>query len=712
MMMGGSAGTFQTEQYTTGGTLQYQLTSTALFRDPSAWYHVVVAFDTTQATASDRVKIYINGLQLTSFSTATYPGQNLAINVNTSNTQYIGADPANSAYFDGYMAEIYFVDGQALTASSFGETNSSTGGWQPKAYTGTYGTNGFYLDFKDNSAATATAIGNDASTNSNNWTPSGISVTAGATYDSMTDVPTMYNDGAYGRGNYAVLSSLDKTSDAVLSDGNLKNLSGTTGSIKGARATIAFPSSGKFYAEFTTITTTSAALGIGVQICSASSALSSYTGTGILGFYASNGAYLDNEGTSISIGGALAAGTVLQIAADVTNGKVWFGKNNTWYDSAGGTTGNPSNGTDQTYTRAIVDWFFRAADWGVGVNCNFGQRPFSYTPPTGYKTLNTYNLPAPCIKKGSKYFDATTYTGNSGTLSVTNSGGFQPDLVWGKARNAAVNHGLYDSVRGVSKRISSDLAGAEITDSGVTSFNSNGFTLGSSTSMNDPNPYVAWQWKKGVNQGFDIVTFTAPLSGNFTINHSLGVVPAMIIVKDRSGTVSWVVGHKSLPNQTTYYLSLSQAIAQQNNTTVWGNTAPTATQVTIGVGGAVNASNNGVAYLFAEVTGFSKFGSYTGNGSTDGVFVHLGFLPRFLMIKRTDANDYNWTMYDSARDTFNAVDSLLYPNLVNIENTGTARFDFLSNGFKSRDSSNDNVSSATYIYAAFAELPFKYANAR
>jgi hypothetical protein len=178
-------------------------TTTQVFRDPSAWYHFVFAVDTTQATASNRLKIYLNGSQITTFDATGYPTQNSTTKINSAVAHYIGRYAASASdYVDGYLTEINFIDGQALTPSSFGETNTLTGVWRPKKYNGTYGTNGFYLNFSDNSAATAAAIGKDSSGNGNNWTPNNISVTDGVTYDSMLDSPTQFGDGGNGRGNY------------------------------------------------------------------------------------------------------------------------------------------------------------------------------------------------------------------------------------------------------------------------------------------------------------------------------------------------------------------------------------------------------------------------------------------------------------------------------------------------------------------------------
>ncbi len=198
------------QDYSAGAPYNLVWSTTAVFRDPSAWYHIVLAYDTTQASSANAVKIYVNGTQQT--VTFSAPGgayvQNRESYVNSINPQRIGVYNGLANYFDGYMTEINFIDGQALTPSSFGETDAITGVWKPKKYTGTYGTNGFFLNFSDNSNNTAATIGKDYSGNGNNWTPNNISVTSGSTYDSMLDVPTLWADGGNGRGNYAVVNPL------------------------------------------------------------------------------------------------------------------------------------------------------------------------------------------------------------------------------------------------------------------------------------------------------------------------------------------------------------------------------------------------------------------------------------------------------------------------------------------------------------------------
>jgi len=682
------------------------LVTSQVFRDPSAWYHIVLQVDTTQATASNRVRLYVNGVQVTAFSSTSYPTQNATTKFNSASAHNIGRYQAGaSGYFDGYLTEINFIDGQALTPSSFGETDILTGVWKPKKYAGTYGTNGFFLNFSDPSAATATTIGRDYSGNGNNWTPNNISVTAGATYDSMLDVPTLWADGGNGRGNYCVLSPImpgvATGGGAVygVKDGNL--LGGNTGSGGWAivGSTMAIPAgSGKFYFECT-VGASGQSMSVGVQ-----KADSRFTAQYIVGntgdangySYCNDGLKYNNGGTSY--GSTAAAGDVIGVAVDASSStaSITFYKNNV------------SQGT--AFTGVTGDLMPAMSSTSGSGMCptNFGQRPFAYTPPTGFKALNTQNLPEPTIKKGNQYFDAKAYTGNGGTQTISGMQ-FAPDLVWIKNRGSVTDHGLFDTVRGATKRISSNLANAESTEvNSLTAFTSDGFTVGATQDFNQNGVgLVGWQWKEGATPGFDIVTYTGNGSAGRTVAHSLGVTPAMTIVKDRSnGTNGWPVWHKAFSNSQTLYLESTTGLLTRDRVTAVSST-------TFTVGSHTEVNNNGntyVAYLFAEVAGFSKFGSYTGNGSSDGPMIFTGFRPRFILLKRTDTTG-NWNMYDSARSPRNADTKVLYPNLSNSEDASTDHFDWLSNGFKMK-STNQNTNGGTFIFAAFSENPFKYSLAQ
>jgi len=345
------------------------------------------------------------------------------------------------------------------------------------------------------------------------------------------------------------------------------------------------------------------------------------------------------------------------------------------------------------------------------------------------------------IPDGRTVMAATTYTGNSPssqTVSNTVNGvSFQPDLVWQKSRTQAYSNVLYDSVRGVQKRLSSNETAAESTAStAVTAFTSSGFTTGADGEMNDPtggsNNHVVWQWKAGgsavsntagsitssvsanTTAGFSVVTYTGNGTLNATIGHGLGVAPSMVIIKNRVGANNWDIYHIS--NGAQKYMDFTTAGVGSLSTIF--PTTPTSSVVYLGTTGGQNTNaTNYVAYCFAPVAGYSAIGSYTGNSSTDGTFVYTGFRPRFVLIKGIGSGGSGWQMNDSSRNTYNPEDAVLRADLSNAETTAYGNvMDFLSNGFKLRvTDTNYNSSSTTYgpyIYIAFAENPFKYANAR
>jgi hypothetical protein len=402
-------------------------------------------------------------------------------------------------------------------------------------------------------------------------------------------------------------------------------------------------------------------------------------------------------------------------------------------------------------------------------NVNFGQRPFSYTPPTGFNLLNTYNLPDSIVPVGAQYMAATTYTGNNSSTgasrSLTNGGNnplgitFQPDFVWIKNRSNAYSHNLYDSVRGAGslRDLNSNTTNSEAINAPdtalygyVSAFSSNGFQVinGSDATFagiwvnQNAQTFVAWQWRASnasavtntagtitsqvsANQtaGFSIVTFTGTGVNKATVGHGLGVFPAMIILKNRSAAVSlydeWWVWTVNNPVNRVLKLNKTDALISTTAVIAPASTPNTSTTFTIGgdTGDDVNLSNksgsNYVAYCFAAVPGYSAFGGYTGNGSTEGPFVYTGFRPRWVMIKMTSVPG-TWWIVDTSRNPFNLSNLNLRANAADAEGVGTfADMDILSNGFKLRGSNGEtNGSGQTYIYAAFAENPFKNALAR
>jgi hypothetical protein len=715
-----------------GGSAVLEIETTQVFRDPSAWYHIVLAVDTTQATSSNRVKMYLNGSQITAFGTSSYPSQNLNTDWNGATAHAFGASNYPDAYADGYFSEIYNIDGQALTPSSFGATDKD-GNWSPIAYTGTYGTNGFYLNFKDSTSAATT--GYDYSGNGNNWTLNNFNVsTANTTYDIMIDVPED-QDGASVRGNYCTLNPLSPTPYGSLSNGNLlfTNAGVDWG---GSKSTFAIPITGKWYAEFTIGNTSSNSAQLDMGIFSSSNP-NVYDWTGSYGLEINNGFFIITNGSySSNRGSTTAGGTVLQIAVDSDAGKVWFGVANSWYDTYNTTNGNPSAGTNPSGSGinfSTTTYFMGVKTYLNNCTANFGQRPFTYTPPTGFKTLNTFNLPEPTIKQPNKQFDVNLWTGNGTSQNITNTGVFKPDLVWVKQRNGTYRHQLVDAIRGVTRSLFSSDSDAEATYQGVTAFNSNGFSVGTELGTNENgSTFVGWQWNAGnanttntsgtitsivranPTAGFSIATYTGTGS-NATIGHGLGVTPSMVTVKCRSTAgESWHTYHVGLSSlSNTVYLN---GTAAEGSFPTCFNSMSTlnSTVFSLGTDTASNASGRTyVAYCFAPIAGYSAFGSYVGNSSADGAFIYTGFRPAFVLYKKSNGID-GWLIYDAKRNSYNVADVLLQPNTTGAESaSGPGSVDILSNGFKHRNANNiGNSSSFTYIYAAFAEMPFKYARAR
>jgi len=714
-------------------TQQWRRATTQVFRDPSAWYHLVLAFDSTQATAANRVKIYVNGTQVTSFSTSVDPSLNYSSIVNTATAHSIGRVALPTGfYLDGYFTEVNFIDGQQLTPSSFGSTNAITGVWQPAKYTGTYGTNGFYLPFTDNSALTTASnagLGKDFSGNANYWVTNNISITAGATYDSMTDVPTLTSATA---ANFAVLNPIGGSTGTNITVTN-GNLTATT-PIASVSSFFKIPSSisvssGKWYFEDTVTALDANNWAISIAGTPPLNDSSNQNGllSGEVTYVAKNNSSVeqifDNGSSTYTGGSGASAGDVIGVAFDVTNLTVQFYRNNTAVSTAQAITS-----ATFFYISAIV----RNNTTASIHNINFGQRPFSYTPPSGFVALNTYNLPASTVPNGASYMAATLYTGTGASLTVANTVGsasFQPDWVWIKSRSAATDHKLTDSVRGVTKGLISNTTAAETTDTtGLTAFGSTGFTVGANTTYNNSGAtYVAWNWKAGgtavtntsgsitssvsanTTSGFSIIGYTGTGVMSQTIGHGLGVSPNVVIFKCRTtGVTDWNMYAPAISVFTRLKLNTTDADFGTFPITVSSTliTLPAINNV------AFNSTGNDyIVYAWAAIKGFSAFGSYTGNGSTDGPFIYTGFRPRYILIKRTDGVG-SWVIIDSSRNGYNANNDDLYANLSDAE-ADTNRLDILSNGWKDRNTyGSSNGSGMTYIYAAFAENPFQNALAR
>jgi hypothetical protein len=694
-----------------GGSTDFNYVTTQVFRDPSAWYHLVFAVDTTNGTAANRVRFYINGSEITSFSTESNPSQNLSTDVNGTTTHYIGRrTPGNDSFYDGYLAETQLVDGQQLSPTDFGEFDSDSGIWKPIQYTGTYGTNGFYLDFENSGS-----LGADQSGNGNNFTPTNLAST-----DQTTDTPT---------NNFCTwnINNVNPSSTNTFSEGNLKCTSG------GAIATFAMPS-GKWYWEVRCNNSDAdQAIGIISVTEGGQTSISGSTNPTHGFLYQANGNARRN-GTVVETWSTFTNGDIIGFAYDSSTRILNAYKNNSFVG-------------DITVTDSGDSYAPIVTDLGGNFIANFGQEGtfagnetaqgnadgngygnFYYSPPSGYLALCTQNLAtalSPTIDDGSQYFNTKLYSGNSTTNPITGVG-FAPDFTWLKARNYANAHFLLDTTRGSGQVLFSSSTSAETDFQGTRwqSFDSDGFTLtgsDSSTNISGGN-YVTWNWKANggttssntdgsitstvqanTTAGFSIVTYTGTGSAG-TVGHGLGSTVAMVITKSRDSASSWQIYHKDLGKDKT--MQLEQTASTSTITNYWGTSTPNSTVFGV-IGGGYNNNLSGqatIAYCFAEIEGYSKFGSYTGNGSTDGTFVYTGFRPAWVLAKRYDSTG-NWVMHDNKRNGFNVDNDMLIANLSNAE-SDVVNLDLLSNGFKWRNSSTGNQSGANWIYMAFAESPF------
>jgi len=714
----------------------FELTSDAVFRDPSAWYHVLVVVDTTDATAGDRVKLWVNG------DSQTLTGTNSALNEDTSvnNTlpHYIGRSTYTTGRnFDGYLAEVHFIDGQALTPASFGETDSDTNQWVPIEYAGSYGTNGFYLKFQDSAA-----LGDDSSGNTNDFSATNLVAT-----DQVLDSPT---------NNFATLNPLAKSMTSNLwtwAEGNLK-ASGSASTTGNNLATIGV-SSGKWYWEvlYPSPSGTPMKWQAGVYLVTS-------TGSNDKACYVRPGATTPNitidsgfPSSDSSQSGSLATfsgGDILGIALDLDGSSLQFYHNGSTYGTA-----ISLNSTDVEFTAGIGDYSttgnadpvfylnfgqdssFAGSKTAQGNTDGNGKGDFYYSPPSGYLALCSDNLSDPSIADPTVHFNSLAFTGTGSTTKNVTGVGFQPDLVWLKTRVNAASHALFDSVRGTNKVINSNTTNAEASDSGAgfSAFDSDGFTVieqvSAAGTINDSAGMISWNWKAGgtavsntdgtitssvsanTDAGFSIVSYTGNGTNGATVGHGLSQNPNLAIVKKREsngadGVRSWIVSGDEVSNWT-YLLSLNQTAASWANAAI---SSPTSSTLTLSTEQAANYSGDTyIMYCFHSVDGYSKVGSYTGNGNADGTFIYTGFRPAFVIYKSIGVQ--SWYMLDSGRSSYNVADDYLEANNSNQEYSGAAQTDFVSNGLKIRTSAGGiNNSSVTFIYLAFAESPFKTSNAR
>jgi len=704
--------------------------TTAVYRDVSSWYHIVLAVDTTQATASDRVSIYVNGEEVTDFSTSTYPTQNYDTDWNNNVAHTIGQSARinSTQFFCGYLAEVNFIDGTALDATSFGETIN--GIWVPKEVSGlTYGTNGFYLSFADSAA-----IGDDLSGNTNDFTANNL-----AASDVVPDSPT---------NNFATLNPLSKGSGGItLSEGNLKAVTAVAG-ISNTYSTFGM-NSGKWYWENYFVTAYQSYSGVSTSVTASGGNVAIYV------VYVPSG-NKDISGSASAYGASFTDGDIIGTALDLDGGTVTFYKNgvsqgsislpsNTAEWMAYIADGSSSDSTTQILNFGQDSTFAGTTTAGGNADGN-GYGDFKYAVPSGFLALNSANLPEPAIGPNSdttsdEHFNTVLWTGNGSTGRSITGVNFSPDFVWTKGRSGTRQHLLFDTIRGNGAYLLTTSTNPEATDTNtLTTFDSDGFTIGSNVNINNnTETYVGWNWKAGgtavsntdgsitsqvsanPDAGFSIVSYTGTGASD-TYGHGLGVAPNMILTRDRTNSAHWAVYVSDIG--TGKYLELDRTIAVTTAAAIYPSVSSTTIGVGVQGGGSITNTlgDNYISYCFANVDGHLKCGSYVGNGqnSPNGTFVYTGFRPAFVMVKDiTDTS--NWIIIDNLRaNPYNIDTARLYANSTAPEAaTNTNRYmELFSNGFRlhgnnAADVANKwNESGDSYTYLAFAEQPFKYANAR
>jgi len=854
---------FQNYAGSSFGTNFYDVYTEQVFRDPSAWYHIVCTVDTTQSTPANRVKFYVNGVEESKTDSAgtgaaTYGDQDISTQLP------LDGDPIRigdvngytDGYFDGYMADVHFIDGTALDPSSFGETHEDTGQWVPKEHSESHGTNGFHLKFDGTDLGEDSAGSNNFT--ANNLTPAGTNIDVPCVkFDGDDDYLSIadHADLGFGSGDFTVEAFINPETPASnrnqtvagsfqsghgsysVSSWQLALYSKTDGTSQllfyfchGENGNFAntgyILNHGKWYhvvgtrdgdnlriyvdgvhqasidvSSYAAMNDSSAAVTIGNDVDAnwdmegaisnlrvvkgtclypsgttftvPSKPLANVTNTKLLCCQSSSTTADDNSDNdhTITASGGAAAGTksddpLDDDVSDDTPGSPWDNGRNGGGNYA---TLNPLHTGASTLSNGNLDasgtgdlptiipgsgqWYYEidgtGYDWDGTVDnftsaagsYNFGQRPFEGTVTTDYKALNTFNLDAPLIDDPSEYFDVRSGLSAPFTVSDIN---FEADLIVGKSTSNSEYWIWADAVRGFDKPLKSNTTTAEGSGDAYTSVGSSGYSSDNNW-FSSGRTYTTWAWDAGSEDaetnddgsidsevkanptaGFSIVKYTSASgtgSISATIGHGLNADIGFMIIKNRdwaSSSQGWPVWHQSSPTATRY-LDATGDFSNSEYTSFF-NANPTDSVFSVRCNGSVSTGNryrsygnsyNYIAYLWSEVEGYSKFGSWDGNNSPDGTFVYTNFRPAFLLWKRSNGTT-NWYIYDSSRSTVNVVNDNLETNTADPENTLTSmNVDFTSNGFKMRGSDGDiNGSGGTYVYAAFAETPFKYSNAR
>ena len=737
--------------------------SSGVYRDPSAWQHIV--WKLSGGTSYQ----YVNGVEV---STSSVSGD-VAINNNVEHVLGVYGGYETATRFKGYMAEVVFIDGTALDPTSF--ASEKNGVWIPDDVSGlTFGSQGYYLDFAD-----ASAPGNDVSGNNNDWTNVSL-----ATHDQMLDTPT-FNSSSNG-GNFATWNFLSRTNPSLsygattFSEGDLA-FAGATGGTASTGSTFSMQS-GKWYAEIMQSGSPAGGWpGLGLiytnKMGTAQGTSNIQPQNGFTSYIelVSGNLYKFDASSGASYGSAFGNGDICNIAVDIDAGKIWWGKNGSWFASGNPATGANAgdtftagttlslwvagyNGNGTSILNAGQDGTFAGAKTAQGNSDNTGYGNFYYTPKTiasGFLAMCSGNLPVaaevdPAQTEDNfpqKLFSPKIWTGdgNSGR-SITIDMAKKPSLSIIRQRNSGnnwnvwtqgYNNGDYDSFgefntsawyanQGVSGPYTAAPTESALTLTGYGQVNASGQTYvnykwvanGGTTSTNTTGS-IDTTVEVDPSGGFSVVTWTGT-GGSVTLGHGLNAAPSMLICKpftSGAALMDWTVFHKNMGTAGAFPADNSRMYLNSNGTYSVGSNlfVPSGnTSSVFEVNSNINPSSKDmVAFCFTNVEGYIAANNYTGNGGDDGTFIYMGFKPAWFMIKDT-GNANNWIVYDSARETFNVMDKYLNPDTAGVEESGDlAKIDFLSNGVKMRtDHVAFNGSGRNYIYLAFAHNPFKYSLAR
>ena len=713
--------------FATNGASYFELISSTTV-DNNEWNHVALVRN------SNTFSLYLNGTSVASNTTA----HTMADSSNKMGVGVLGEYTAN--HFKGWISNFRLVNGTAVYTSNFTPSTSPLTAITNTKLLCCQGADPTVDNSGTSKTLTVTAANtysqqmapfefdwyDDHSGQNNHYQADNVTIN-----DVMLDSPT---------NNFPVLNSLNTGSNMTLSQGNLKT---TASGWADTFPSIKVPHTGKWYWELANTTDGNGYFGIWTDDYTETDAGQDY-GTGKQATSPGN-----LSGVSGYFSSAWSSGDIIAMAVDCDNGKLWWSKNGTW-----GSSGNPATGANQGLTFTATDnWnIILAGASGFVANINFGQNGtfagtkiaqgnadgegignFYYAPPSGFKALCTKNLPEPAVSP-SEHFSTVLYTGSDdGAVSQNVTGvGFQPDLVWIKRRNLDTHHVLTDAVRGATKVINSNQNVVEVDDTyGVTAFGSDGFTVreqATAGGQTNTGTLVSWNWKANgsgsantdgsINTTATSVNTTAGFSisnyqgtgSNATVGHGLGVAPAVIILKNRDTNDNWRVFSRK---DATDYLSWNWTGGTTDDNTSWNDTLPTSSVFSVGTDTNTNRSGDDfIAYCFAEVEGFSKFGTYRGNNNANGPFVATPFQPGWLVFKYLDNNDESWWMIDTKRDPANPNTLNMFINLIG-DDYDAGGVDILSNGFKMRATNGGlNGYTGTFFYMAFADFPFKYANAR